>query len=446
MTGHDDSASADGMALGGADGAAGARRPITANPNAEHANGIRADQAHIRGAGPKSRMNINTRKNSHVGPRGGHCVHRGGHPDAGPWFRLLDRDRRLLSLLAEHKVLTTDQIASLEFASVRRAQDRLRKLREMGMLFAFRESLYGGGTSQTRHALGYPGARLIAAQRAQKPPTPAAYALSLERLACSPTLDHRLGVNGFFCELAAHRNPALHHLATANPVQGLTQWWSEKQCTDMFWTHILRDDQLHPDGYGCWEEHGRVVRFFLEYDTGTESLRTVTSKLADYQSFPTDNFGILLFSVHSARRETGLRTALRRALGSSDPGLVIATTSRDLHHPHGPAGPVWAMWTATNGDTITERLPLADLPERGPRIIHHPSLINPCNEADFDHYDPTVYDLFITNQRQPDTPHPAPIAPLHNETDPTDQDILIEWDDPTPEGLRRSISPPDLLR
>ncbi|RJO70022.1 hypothetical protein D5S18_29615 [Nocardia panacis] len=54
-------------------------------------------------------------------------MHRGGHPDAGPWFRLLDRDRRLLSLLAEHKVLTTDQIASVEFASIRRAQDRLRR-------------------------------------------------------------------------------------------------------------------------------------------------------------------------------------------------------------------------------------------------------------------------------------------------------------------------------
>ncbi|PXX68528.1 protein involved in plasmid replication-relaxation [Nocardia tenerifensis] len=222
-------------------------------------------------------MNINTHTYSPVGPRSGRSVHRGGHPDGGPWFRLLDRERRLLSLLAEHKVLTTDQIATLEFASVRRAQDRLRKLREMGMLFAFRESLYGGGTSQTHHALGYSGARLIAAQRAQKPPAPAAYALSLERLACSPTLGHRLGVNGFFCDLAA-----LHHLANANPVQGLTQWWSEKQCTDMFWTHILRDDQLYPDGYGCWEERGHIVRFFLEYDNGTESLKTVTSKLTNY--------------------------------------------------------------------------------------------------------------------------------------------------------------------
>ncbi|MGW4121255.1 replication-relaxation family protein [Nocardia sp. NPDC004711] len=286
-------------------------------------------------------MNINTHEYSPIVPRSGRCVRQGGHPNAGPWFRLLERDRRLLALLSEHKVFTTDQIAALEFASVRRAQDRLRKLREMGMLFAFRESLYGGGTSQTRHALGYPGARLIAAQRAQKPPTPASYALGLERLACSPALGHRLGVNGFFCALAAHRNPAHHHsLATANPVQGLTQWWSEKQCTDVFWTAISGNDQLRPDGYGCWEQNGRMVRFFLEYDTGTESLKVVIAKLAAYQNFLTDNFGILLFSVHSARRETGLWTALRRGLGGVAPGLVIATTTRDLAHPDGPAGPV----------------------------------------------------------------------------------------------------------
>ncbi len=206
-------------------------------------------------------------------------------------------------------MFTTDQIAALEFTSIRRAQDRLAKLREMGMLFAFRESLYGGGTSQTRHALGYLGARLIAAQRAERPPTPAAHALMLERLACSPTLEHRLGINGFFAALAAHRNPARYPDTAA--LEGLTQWWSERKCADQFWTSVVpdRDPQIRPDGYGCWEHDRHTVRFFLEYDTGTETLSTVAAKLADYQGFPTDSFGILLFSLHSSRRETGLRTA-----------------------------------------------------------------------------------------------------------------------------------------
>ncbi|WP_084523508.1 replication-relaxation family protein [Nocardia inohanensis] len=353
-------------------------------------------------------------------------MHCGGHPNAGPWFRLLDRDRRLLYLLHEHKVLTTDQIAALEFTSTRRAQGRLRKLREMGMLFAFRESLYGGGTSQTRHALGYSGARLIAAARAEKPPTPAAHALMLERLACSPTLEHRLGVNGFFAALAAYRNPA-RHPDTAD-VEGLTQWWSERQCADQFWTSPLDPTPIRPDGYGCWEEDGRTVRFFLEYDTGTETLSTVAAKLADYQSFPTDRFGILLFSLHSTRRETGLHTALRRTFAISDSGLVIATTARDLTHPDGPAGPVWALLTASNSDTATERLRLAELPERGPRISHHTSTGQPYNEAAFDHDDPTVRDRFLTNQPQPTSPYPAAAVHLHDETASTDDNIIIDLD------------------
>ncbi|RDI53318.1 replication-relaxation family protein [Nocardia mexicana] len=346
-------------------------------------------------------MNTNSHTYSHVGRRRGRGVHRGGHPDAGAWFRLLDRDRRLLALLSEHKAFTTEQIASLEFSSVRRAQDRLRKLREMGMVFAFRESLYGGGTTQTRHALGYSGARLIAAERAQTPPAPAKYALGLERLACSPMLDHRLGVNGFFAALAAHRSPARDHDPA---VPGLTLWWSERQCAEMFWTNPSGDDQLHPDGYGCWEQDGRMVRFFLEYDTGTESLKTVTSKLADYQGFPTDKFGILLFSVHSTRRETGLRTALTRAFGSYDPGLMIATTSRDLNHPDGPAGPVWALWTADGGDAVAERLALADLPERGPRINHDASVWQPYTEAAFGYHDPQIQNLLYPNQVRPTPP------------------------------------------
>ncbi|MGF6889606.1 hypothetical protein ABIA39_009057 [Nocardia sp. GAS34] len=372
-------------------------------------------------------MNTNSSETySLAGRSGGRGVRRGGHSDAGAWFRLLDRDRRLLALLAEHKVFTTEQIACLEFSSVRRAQDRLRKLRGMGMLFAFRESLYGGGTTQTRHALGYSGARLIAAQRAQTPPTPAKHKLGLERLACSPMLGHRLGVNGFFAALAAHRNPTRLGPAAPDSVQGLTQWWSERQCAEMFWTHASGEGDLHPDGYGCWEQDGRVVRFFLEYDTGTESLKTVVSKLADYQEFPTDNFGILLFSVHSARRETGLRTALSRAFGSYAPGLMIATTSRDLTHPHGPAGPVWALWTPKNADAATRRVRLADLPERGPSIAHHASAEQlPYSEAAFDRDDPQIQiqNLLHPNQTRPTAKYPA-------RHDATEDDGLPEWDIP----------------
>jgi hypothetical protein len=358
---------------------------------------------------------------------------RAGEPDASLWFRLVDRDRRLLALLSEHKVLTINQIAAIEFTSVRRAQDRLRQLRELGVVFAFRESYLRGGTSQTRYALGYLGARLIAAQRAEKPLAPKAYTERLERLALWPKLDHQLGVNDFFCALASHRNPArLRDASREGKVSGLTQWWSEKQCTEFFVKYQggARDIRLRPDGYGCWEEHGRVVRFFLEHDTGTESLTKVTGKIADYTAFPTDAFGVLLFSVHSTRREIALRTALHRDLASGDPGVVIATAARDHGHSDGPAGPIWSLWTPHSGDTARHRYRLAELPVRGPHVEHHISAIQPFSEAAFDPNDQQML-------RRIDTPPKPADPPGYPDDDHAFDDVTL-YDDTDEDGVYRS--------
>ncbi|WP_431874090.1 replication-relaxation family protein [Amycolatopsis sacchari] len=358
------------------------------------------------------------------------------------WFRLVDRDRRLLALLAEHKVLTTNQIAAIEFLSVRRAQDRLRHLRELGVVFAFRESYLRGGTSQTRYALGYLGARLIAAQRAERPPAPKAYTESLERLALWPKLEHQLGVNDFFCTLAAHRNRArLREAGRDGEVDGLTQWWSERRCTEFFWKYQGggRETRLRPDGYGCWEERGRTVRFFLEHDTGTESLTKVTGKLDDYAAFPTDAFGVLLFSVHSTRREIALRTALRRALGGSEPGFVIATAARDdstFGHADGPAGPIWGLWTPQGGDTVPRRYRLAELPQRGPSVEHSASNTDqPFNEAAFDPNDREM-------SRRIDTPQPDPADPAGYVDDDDDLDDVTLYDDADDDDVYRAPTAP----
>lgn len=408
-------AGAGGLAFCAASGAAESRRSESAGPHAETSTTKPAVQRWYRRDGAEGRLRSDPHLSSHR-RRGG----RAGEPDAALWFRLVDRDRRLLAVLFEHKVLTTNQIAAIEFLSVRRAQDRLRQLRELGVVFAFRESYLHGGTSQTRYALGYLGARLIAAQRAVKPPAPKAYTESLERLALWPKLDHQLGVNDFFCALAAHRNPArLHVEGREGEVSGLTHWWSEKRCTEFFWKHQnSRETQLRPDGYGCWEDHGRTMRFFLEHDTGTESLTKVTGKIADYSAFPTDQFGVLLFSVHSSRREITLRTALHRALTGSDPGFVIATAARDHDHPDGPAGPIWGLWTPHRDDIVPFRHRLAELPQRGPSVAHSTSNTDqPLNEAAFEHTDREMLHRI-------DTPQPEPGSRVY----PDDDDDLDDVD------------------
>jgi hypothetical protein len=307
-----------------------------------------------------------------------------GEPDPSLWFRLVDRDRQILLLLDEHKVLTTNQIAAIAFDSVRRAQDRLRQLRELRVVFAFRDSYSTDGTSQTRFAVGYHGARLIAARKATKPPAPGAYAETLERLGLWPKLAHQLGVNDFFCQLAVQTR--------RRPDAALTQWWPEKRCVDFFWNNNAK---LRPDAYGCWEANGAQVRFFLEHDTGTEPLSKVARKLDGYTAFTTSSFGILLFSVHSGQRERNVRAALLKEMGGREPRIVVATAARDAAHCDGPAGPVWSLLRGGSA----QRCRLSELPQRGPLIERHELLDGvPFTETAFDPNDNTWTTLAETGQ------------------------------------------------
>jgi hypothetical protein len=45
-----------------------------------------------------------------------------------------ERDLQVLAHLLEHKILTTHQITSLHFRSLRRCQHRMRELKEMGLI------------------------------------------------------------------------------------------------------------------------------------------------------------------------------------------------------------------------------------------------------------------------------------------------------------------------
>ncbi len=90
-------------------------------------------------------------------------------------------------------------------------------------------------------------------------------------LAHSEHLGHLVGVNGFFAALAAR----------ARPDAALAAWWSERRCTQR-WGHLVR-----PDGFGRWTEAGRAVEFFLEYDTGSETVARVVGKLGGYTDLAT---------------------------------------------------------------------------------------------------------------------------------------------------------------
>lgn len=292
-----------------------------------------------------------------VGRRGGARL---GEPVGALWARLTDRDRRILALVAEHRVLTTEQLTVLAFGSRPRAQHRLHELHGMDVVWRFRFPRAAGGSYPWHYALGYTGARLIAAQKAVRPPRPAEHAQHLERLVESPTLRHQLGVNDFFVALAAYacRQQGWPNANTYDGT-GLDTWHGEAEIT------AFHADTVRPDGFGAWSEHGRLTRFYLEYDTGSETLARVAGKLEDYHAAARRAGGPLtgpvLFTVATTRREAGLRAALARSLAHVEGLVAVATTARDYGHPDGPAGPVWAPLTRAPDAVRRARLP--DLPD-----------------------------------------------------------------------------------
>ena len=187
--------------------------------------------------------------------------------------RLTARDRWLLRMICEHRVLTTGQITQLAFGTTRAATARMTTLYQYRAVDRFRP-LAAAGSSPLHFVLDEAGAMLVAAEDGI---TPADLGYRRDRamaVALSPRLAHDVGANGIFTALAA--------AARASGGQAeLECWWSERRCAAAW------GDHARPDGYGRWREQTpgqppAVTDFFLEYDTGTENLPRLIAKLAGY--------------------------------------------------------------------------------------------------------------------------------------------------------------------
>lgn len=262
---------------------------------------------------------------------------------------LTTRDRQLLGWLAEHQVLTTGQIATALFPSMRAAQKRLTVLHRIGAVarFAFARTAgdIGFGLRYTLGPLGdllYPcgrGRRSLLSWRAE--------------LARNPKLNHLLGVNGFFTDLYGH--------ARTHPGARLARWWGEQQATSVY---ALAG--VHPDGHGIWHTDGQTVGFFLEHDRGTENPRVVLAKLPAYLRLAVagPRYPILLHVP-----DHGREAILQRALTNPPPAVPVATAV----HGGDPAGPIWALAGGAG-----PRLRLHQLPSsHGPEGISNPRRYTP---------------------------------------------------------------------
>ena len=311
---------------------------------------------------------------------------------------LQSRDQVLLVLLDEHGTLTTSQIAGILFDRATTAERRLYRLRAADWVDCF-SPIRAGARLETHWVLGSFGARWAANHDSRTPPTPRALRERNEAIAASSHLIHGDGQRGFFIDL-------LHHARTHSRTR-LSRWWSPAR------TAAALGQRVHPDGHGVWdtwdrgdtrdgrgadvghphqeadhdephvEAHGppaqrRQVGFYLEYDTGSETLDRLIGKIEPYRRLRRDGGPdyALLIHLPSAARETNLH----RALNGEAPhlGFALTTTNPDTLAAHraGPAGQVWRL--AGNG---RRRHRLADIPSHPGRPgPYHPGPPTPDDD------------------------------------------------------------------
>ncbi|OHV40843.1 MULTISPECIES: replication-relaxation family protein [Pseudofrankia] len=262
--------------------------------------------------------------------------------------RLTPRDRWLLTMLAEHQVLTGSQISRLCFTNPRTAQSRLALLHRLEVLDRARR-YYGPTTGPHHYTLGPAGARILAAQRGV---TPAEFGYRRDRLLTlltSPRLAHLVGTNTLFTAWA-------HASRTLPAAHGLTVWWSEQRAAAL-WGAFVR-----PDGYGTWRTPTHRLDFHVEYDTGSESLTQVMGKLPGYARLA-EASGIaspLLIWLPSAGREIALRARLTAATHGTVPIATASPTPLSATRPEeGPADleaarALWLPLDATRRATLPQ--------------------------------------------------------------------------------------------
>ncbi|MGP3916335.1 replication-relaxation family protein [Nonomuraea sp. 10N515B] len=274
--------------------------------------------------------------------------------------RLTDRDRRLIRMIRDFRVLTSAQIAEMYFDTADSARKRLLVLSRMGVLERFRPNLPPSmGTAPYHYVIGETAAAVLASEDGVDLADSGYRRDRTIGIAFASSLGHTVGTNG----IAA----SLYGYACRHPESELTTWWPENRCKAE-WGALAR-----PDAYGRWREDGLSVDFFLEYDTGTEPLDRVAHKLDGYIKL-TESSRIVtpvLFWVQGERREANLRKKLKHhparmfvPIATGYPGADAGSVD------DGPAG---ARWLPTDKDG--PRVRLAEL------ALHWPGL-GPMKEVD----------------------------------------------------------------
>jgi hypothetical protein len=267
--------------------------------------------------------------------------------------RLNARERAILIAIHEHKVLLTAHLKAMFFGSLRRAQDRLRYLDDMGLV----ETWYpaqprGAGKAPGHHTLTAAGAEVVASLLGVARSELRWIARDIEDRANDAYLAHRIGVNAFFC--------ALIEVGRGIEGHGLYKWVPER-------TVRTAGGWIRPDSYGVFLHPEGACDFYFEYDRGTETTRQLSNKLAGYigvSKYGTEGFPNILILVPNHRREKTVSVAFTDALARfNNPGrfrgLSFYIATEGLVSEVGVLGRLWSRLPE-----LERRLSIIELPSK----------------------------------------------------------------------------------
>jgi hypothetical protein len=230
-------------------------------------------------------------------------------------FALQERDRNIVELVANYRVVSSAEIQALVPGSAQAILRRLQRLYHAGLLDRPRHQLILGNTRMI-YALGARGAQLLMSRG-----RPAGGDWSEKNRQIKPlALEHGLMIARFRTALVVAAR-ALGSVEVERWSQGTTTWdsiiinhddWRERipVCPDAYFVLRLRDE---PEG------HNRI-HVFLEADRGTMTGKRFTTKVRGYWHYWRSEalqrrFGINNFIVATVTRSPERAANLQAAVG-----------------------------------------------------------------------------------------------------------------------------------
>lgn len=278
-------------------------------------------------------------------------------------FVMNKNDRRVLALIAEHRVLSVSQLTAIQQKSSQVVRRRLRALEEEGMVQSA-SRCFGGNRGRPEHliSLTSEGIRLVCSEAPELNRIPE-NRITAENIRC---LDHHLLANWFQIHLRrieqAVPQVSVRFLSPTSPFLG-----QDPSGRPLVFERVPQEDSSNPAGGftpdGAFaithRERRQTLHFFLEVDMGTESLasskkdsRDIRQKIINYQGcFRRRQYkryeqlwdcGLtgfrLLFLVNTRAR----LAALCRLVQEMKPSDFIWLTSAEQMFASGLADTIWA--------------------------------------------------------------------------------------------------------